>query len=101
MTPLYAENLEFVLEQLSAIYQDLIKALQIMRITTDNKDGATTLAMSKSKIFYAMFLLENKQLHLGFNINVNIFEYQKFCLFSLFFVASKFLYKNRRDNTRN
>ncbi|XP_063707131.1 TBC1 domain family member 7 [Culicoides brevitarsis] len=69
VTPLYSANLDFVLEQLSAIYQDLLKALQIMRITTDRDGGGTNVAMSKSKIFYAMFLLENKQLHLNFNLN--------------------------------
>uniref|UniRef100_A0A336N1M4 TBC1 domain family member 7 n=1 Tax=Culicoides sonorensis TaxID=179676 RepID=A0A336N1M4_CULSO len=67
VAPLYADNREFVSEQRTAVYQDLLRALQIMRITSDSKDG--TVTMSKSKIFYAMFLLENKQLHLGFNIN--------------------------------
>lgn len=71
VAPLYLNNREIVLEQLTAVYQDLLKALQIMRITSDGKDEGTLVPMTKSKIFYAMFLLENKQLHLGFNINVS------------------------------
>lgn len=71
VAPLYSDNREFLSEQRTAVYQDLLKALQIMRITTDSKDGGTTVTMAKSRIFYAMFLLENKQLHLGFNINVS------------------------------
>lgn len=83
VAPLFIDNREIVLEQLTAVYQDLVKALQIMRITTDSKDEETTVTSSKSRTFYAMFLLENKQLHLGFNINV-IFDLRFYPYFLTF-----------------
>lgn len=82
VSPLYTENHDFILEQRTQVYQDLLKALQIMRIIDDGKGG---VIMSKSKIFYAMFLLENKQLHLGFNINVSFF-------FTFRFYSNRFHY---------
>lgn len=50
------------MEQRKAVYEDLLSALHTMRIV----NGKTPTA----NVFHAMWLLENKQLALGFNINV-------------------------------
>jgi len=82
VSPLYTENHDFILDQRTQVYVDLLSALQIMRIIDDGKGG---VIMQKSKIFYAMFLLENKQLHLGFNINTSsIFTVISECLLEIF-----------------
>lgn len=49
------------------VYDDLYNALKVMNIITEQ----TPIPI----VFYAMWLLENKQLRLGLNINV-IFQYQ-------------------------
>lgn len=46
-----------------AVYQDLLKVLKTLRIIDDKTP--------KSKMFYAMWLLENKYLTVGFNFNVS------------------------------
>lgn len=50
--------------QRTAVYEDLLKALQVLQIVNDRTPTANT--------FYAMWLLENKQLSLGLNINVRV-----------------------------
>lgn len=46
-----------------AVYTDLLRALHILRIIDEKTQ--------KPKIFYAMWLLETKQLKVGYNINVS------------------------------
>lgn len=48
------ESKEYVLQQKRETYNDLYRALEIMRYI-DNKS-------TKSRVFYAMYLLENRQL---------------------------------------
>lgn len=50
--------------QRQEVYDDLNHALRIMNIINDQTPT--------SNVFYAMWLLENKQLRLGLNINVKI-----------------------------
>lgn len=45
-----------------AVYEDLYRALGILRIIDDKTPT--------SRVFHAMWLLENKKLKSGFNINV-------------------------------
>ncbi|GAB0096502.1 TBC1 domain family member 7 [Sergentomyia squamirostris] len=59
--PMYTNNLQCVMIQRKAVYTDLLRALKIMRIVDEAK-------MSKSRILYAMWLLETKRLHPGLNI---------------------------------
>lgn len=44
------------------VYEDLLRALKVLRLIDDKT--------SKSRIFYAMWLLENRKLKAGVNINV-------------------------------
>lgn len=60
-TPLHQQARHFVMEQRVIVYQDLHRALVVMRLINET--------MPKSKIFYAMWLLENRKLYLGYNIN--------------------------------
>lgn len=50
--------------QRQEVYDDLNNALRVMNIINDQTPT--------SNAFYAMWLLENKQLRLGLNINVSI-----------------------------
>lgn len=61
VAPLYPDSYDFIMVQRTIVYQDLHRALVVMRIINE-----TT---TKSKVFNAMWLLENKQLYLGLNIN--------------------------------
>lgn len=49
--------------QWSMVYEDLFRALKVLRLIDDKT--------SKSRIFYAMWLLENRKLKAGVNINVS------------------------------
>lgn len=60
--PLHQQSHHFVMEQRVIVYQDLHRALVVMRMINDT--------MPKAKIFYAMWLLENRKLYLGCNIHV-------------------------------
>lgn len=51
------------MSQRKAVYEDLKAALNIMQLITDKTPTAN--------VFYAMWLLENKQLTIGLNINVS------------------------------
>jgi len=61
VSPLYTDSHDFIMEQRTIIYQDLHRALVIMRIINET--------VTKAKVFHAMWLLENKQLYLGLNIS--------------------------------
>lgn len=56
--------------QRDAVYTDLMKALTILRIVDDKTP--------KTKVFHAMWLLETKQLKVGFNINVSPTEIERY-----------------------
>lgn len=60
--PIYMESKEFVMQQKKETYDDLIRALEVMRYIDDRTP--------KSKVFYAMFLLETKKLNNYVNVNV-------------------------------
>uniref|UniRef100_A0A1B0GMI1 TBC1 domain family member 7 n=1 Tax=Phlebotomus papatasi TaxID=29031 RepID=A0A1B0GMI1_PHLPP len=60
--PMYTNNLQYVMTQRKAVYMDLLRALKMMRLVDEAK-------MPKSRIFYAMWLLETKRLQLGCNIS--------------------------------
>ncbi|XP_059612010.1 TBC1 domain family member 7 [Phlebotomus argentipes] len=60
--PMYTNSLQYVMTQRKAVYNDLLHALKMMRLVDEAK-------MPKSRILYAMWLLETKRLHLGFNIS--------------------------------
>lgn len=60
--PVYMESKEFVIEQKKAIYYDLTHALEIM--------GYINNQTPKHKLFYAMYLLETRQLANATLINV-------------------------------
>ena len=62
MFPVYTDSHEYVMEQRKAVYEDLLHALRKMRIVDEKTP--------KSRVFYAMWLLENKQLYLGINLSV-------------------------------
>lgn len=63
VAPVFTDNHKYVMSQRTAVYEDLKAALQIMHIINDKTPAAN--------VFYAMWLLENKQLTVGFNINVS------------------------------
>lgn len=66
--PIYHEsNHVYVLKQRSEVFHDLFHALKIMKIIDEQKTP-------KSRIFYAMWLLETKQLSIGFNIYVSFWS---------------------------
>lgn len=52
--------------QKNAVFEDLQHALKIMGIVDEKT--------SKSKVFHAMWLLENKRLQIGININVGFYK---------------------------
>lgn len=60
-TSLHQNAHQFVMEQRVAVYKDIYRALEVMQIINTS--------MPKAKIFYAMWLLENRKLYLGCNIN--------------------------------
>lgn len=64
VAPVYTDCHAFVMTQRREVYEDLYSALSVMTIINDR----TPLP----NVFYAMWLLENKQLPLGFNINVSV-----------------------------
>lgn len=53
--PVYPDSGEYVMAQRTQVYEDTIRAVRIMRYVDENTP--------KSKIFYTMWLLENKKLH--------------------------------------
>ena len=69
VTPVYDKSREYVMEQRVAVYNDLLKALKIMRIVDETTPT--------SRVLYAMWLLEKKQLYLGRDITVSVQERQK------------------------
>lgn len=58
--PVYTDSSKYVLEQRNAVYKDILRAVKIMRYVDDKTP--------KSRIFYVMWLLENKKLHSEYNI---------------------------------
>lgn len=62
VTPAYTDSCKYVMTQREAVYEDLLRALQVMRIVDDKTP--------KPKVLYAMWLLETKQLCLGYDLNV-------------------------------
>ncbi|EDS33685.1 TBC1 domain family member 7 [Culex quinquefasciatus] len=71
VTPAYTDSRQYVMQQRIAVYDDLLRALQVMG-TIDDKTP-------KNRVLYAMWLLETKQLCLGFDLQqecsfVNITE---------------------------
>ncbi|XP_052865648.1 TBC1 domain family member 7 [Anopheles cruzii] len=60
VTPVYDKSREYVMEQRNAVYNDLLKALTTMRIVDENTPTA--------RVFYAMWLMEKRQLTLGRDI---------------------------------
>lgn len=62
MAPVYTDCHSFVMAQRLEVYEDLHQALRVMNIINDQTPIPN--------VFYAMWLLENKQLRLGLNINV-------------------------------
>lgn len=50
--------------QMSMVYEDLFRALKVLRLIDDKT--------SKSRIFYAMWLLEKRKLKPGINIHVRL-----------------------------
>lgn len=75
VAPVYSDSHEYVLNQRLAVYNYLLHALQVLRVVDE-----TT---AKSKIFYAMYLLENKNLKSGFNVNVCSNKNVQFLLFKI------------------
>lgn len=66
VAPMHTDCQSFVMNQRQEVYDDLNRALHVMNIINDQTPT--------SNAFYAMWLLENKQLHLGLNINVSIWR---------------------------
>lgn len=64
VAPVHTDCNAFVMTQRREVFEDLQNALRIMNIISEQTP--------MPNIFYAMWLLENKQLRLGVNINVNI-----------------------------
>lgn len=76
--------------QREAVYDDLLRALQVMRIVDDKTP--------KPRVLYAMWLLETKQLCLGYDLNVGIFVAEKLpynLLYSYFTARVPFQQHNR------
>ncbi|XP_058812200.1 TBC1 domain family member 7 [Topomyia yanbarensis] len=61
VTPAYTDSRQYVMTQREAVYNDLLRALQVMRLID--------VKTPKHKVLYAMWLLETKQLCLGFDLN--------------------------------
>lgn len=66
VAPVYADSREYVLQQRLAVYEDLQRALRMLRIVDDKT--------AQPNVFHAMWLLENRRLKSGFNINVIIYK---------------------------
>lgn len=64
MAPVHTDCNSFVMAQRREVFEDLQNALKVMNIINDQTPIPNAL--------YAMWLLENKQLRLGVNINVRI-----------------------------
>lgn len=62
VAPVYPDCTSFVLAQRTEVYDDLLRALQVMKVVNESTPV--------SNVFYAMWLLENRQLSLSPNINV-------------------------------
>lgn len=62
VAPIYPDSHEYVMAQRAAVNEDLLRALRVLRIVDDRTPPA--------KRFHAMWLLENKRLKTGFNVNV-------------------------------
>lgn len=60
---MYSDCTSFVLAQRTEVYDDLLRALQVMSIVNERTPVPN--------VFYAMWLLENRQLSLSANINVS------------------------------
>ncbi|KAL7031653.1 hypothetical protein ACKWTF_007089 [Chironomus riparius] len=58
--PIYMESKEFVMQQKKETYEDLIRALDVMKYIDDRTP--------KSRVFYAMYLLETKKLNSSANL---------------------------------
>lgn len=65
VAPVYPDCHDFVMAQRSEVYEDLLRALQVMNIISDQTPVPNA--------FFAMWLLENRQLSLSANIKVSIF----------------------------
>lgn len=63
VTPVYPDCTSFVLAQRTEVYEDLLRALKVMNVVNERTPVPN--------IFYAMWLLENRQLSLSANINVS------------------------------
>lgn len=63
VAPVYSDCTSFVLAQRTEVYDDLLRALQVMSIVNERTPVPN--------VFYAMWLLENRQLSLSANINVS------------------------------
>lgn len=63
LAPVFCDSHDYVMAQWSMVYDDLLRALKVLRLIDDKT--------SKSRIFYAMWLLENRKLKAGVNINVS------------------------------
>ncbi|XP_055851903.1 TBC1 domain family member 7 [Episyrphus balteatus] len=59
--PVHQNATSYVMEQRTAVYTDVLRAVTIMRYIDENTP--------KCKVLYAMWLLENKKLHPDTNIN--------------------------------
>ncbi|XP_055630478.1 TBC1 domain family member 7 isoform X2 [Toxorhynchites rutilus septentrionalis] len=65
VTPSYTDSCKYVMTQREAVYNDLLRALHVIRIIDERTP--------KHKVLYAMWLLETKQLCLGFDLNESPF----------------------------
>ena len=61
--PIYMESKEFVMQQKKETFEDLTKALEVMKYIDDRTP--------KSRVFYAMYLLETKKLNSSVNLYVS------------------------------
>lgn len=73
IAPVFSDSREYVMAQRVAVFDDLYRALRVLRIIDDK-----TLP---SRVFHTMFLLENKKLKSGFNINVSLLLLYYYSLF--------------------
>lgn len=62
VTSVYSDSREYVYNQRLAVFEDLQRALWKLRVIDDK----TAMA----NVFHAMWLLENRRLRVGFNVNV-------------------------------
>ncbi|XP_053687845.1 TBC1 domain family member 7 [Sabethes cyaneus] len=61
VTPAYTDSRQYVMTQREAVYNDLQRALQVLRVVDEKTP--------KHRVLYAMWLLETKQLCLGYDLN--------------------------------